>query len=52
MDGIINVLKPSGMTSFDVIAKLRKIYGQKQQMALPRRRSIKRCDSFIEGTLL
>lgn len=30
MDGIINVLKPSGMTSFDVIAKLRKIYGQKK----------------------
>ena len=30
MDGIINVLKPSGMTSFDVIAKLRRIYGQKK----------------------
>lgn len=30
MDGVINVLKPSGMTSFDVIAKLRKIYGQKK----------------------
>lgn len=30
MDGIINVLKPSGMTSFDVIARLRRIYGQKK----------------------
>lgn len=25
MDGIINVLKPTGMTSFDVVAYLRKI---------------------------
>lgn len=30
MDGIINVLKPAGMTSFDVIAFLRRIYGQKK----------------------
>ena len=30
MDGIINVLKPAGMTSFDVIACLRRIYGQKR----------------------
>ncbi len=30
MDGIINVLKPPGMTSFDVIACLRRIYGQKR----------------------
>ena len=30
MDGIINVLKPPGMTSFDVIAALRRIYGQKR----------------------
>ena len=30
MDGVINVLKPAGMTSFAVIAKLRRIYGQKK----------------------
>ncbi len=30
MDGIINVLKPPGMTSFDVIAVLRRIYDQKK----------------------
>ena len=30
MDGILNVLKPAGMTSFDVIARLRRIYGQKR----------------------
>lgn len=30
MDGVLNVLKPSGMTSFDVIACLRRIYGQKK----------------------
>lgn len=30
MDGVINVLKPAGMTSFDVIACLRRIYGQKK----------------------
>ncbi len=30
MDGILNVLKPAGMTSFDVIACLRRIYGQKR----------------------
>ena len=30
MDGILNVLKPAGMTSFDVIAHLRRIYGQKK----------------------
>lgn len=30
MDGIINVRKPKGWTSFDVVAKLRKIYGQKK----------------------
>lgn len=27
MDGVLNVLKPAGMTSFDVIACLRRIYG-------------------------
>ena len=30
MDGILNVLKPSGMTSFDVVAFLRRVYGQKK----------------------
>ena len=30
MDGVLNVLKPAGMTSFDVIACLRRIYGQKK----------------------
>lgn len=30
MDGVLNVLKPAGMTSFDVIACLRRIYGQKR----------------------
>lgn len=30
MDGVINVVKPKGWTSFDVIAKLRKIYHQKK----------------------
>lgn len=30
MDGIINVRKPKDWTSFDVVAKLRKIYGQKK----------------------
>lgn len=30
MDGVINVLKPAGITSFAVIAKLRRIYGQKK----------------------
>lgn len=30
MDGIINVLKPAGMTSFDVIGFLRKISNQKK----------------------
>ncbi len=30
MDGVLNVLKPAGMTSFDVIAVLRRIYGQKK----------------------
>lgn len=30
MDGILNVLKPAGMTSFDVISLLRRIYHQKK----------------------
>jgi tRNA pseudouridine55 synthase len=30
MDGILNVLKPAGMTSFDVIAFLRRVYHQKK----------------------
>ena len=30
MDGVLNVLKPAEMTSFDVIACLRRIYGQKK----------------------
>lgn len=30
MDGVLNVLKPAGMTSFDVIAFLRRVYGQKR----------------------
>lgn len=30
MDGIINVLKPSGMTSFDVVAYLRRLLGIKK----------------------
>ncbi len=30
MDGIVNVLKPPGMTSFDVVADLRRIYGQRR----------------------
>lgn len=30
MDGILNVLKPAGMTSFDVISFLRRTYKQKK----------------------
>lgn len=30
MDGIVNVLKPAGLTSHDVVAKLRKIYHTKK----------------------
>lgn len=30
MDSVLNVLKPAGMTSFDVIAFLRRVYGQKK----------------------
>ena len=30
MDGVLNVLKPAGMTSFAVISRLRHIYGQKK----------------------
>ncbi|OPX46225.1 tRNA pseudouridine synthase B [Ruminiclostridium hungatei] len=30
MNGIINVLKPAGMTSFDVVGYLRKVAGQKK----------------------
>lgn len=30
MDGVLNILKPAGMTSFDVIAFLRRVYGQKK----------------------
>lgn len=30
MDGVINVVKPKDWTSFDVIARLRKIYHQKK----------------------
>lgn len=30
MDGIVNVLKPAGMTSHDVVAKLRRIYHTKK----------------------
>lgn len=30
MDGVINVVKPKDWTSFDVIAKLRRIYHQKK----------------------
>lgn len=30
MDGVLNVLKPAGMTSFDIIAFLRRVYGQKK----------------------
>jgi tRNA pseudouridine55 synthase len=30
MNGILNVLKPAGMTSFDVVAVLRRISGQKK----------------------
>lgn len=30
MDGVLNALKPAGMTSFDVIAFLRRVYGQKK----------------------
>ena len=30
MDGIINVYKEAGFTSFDVVAKLRGILGQKK----------------------
>lgn len=30
MNGIINVLKPAGMTSFDVVAFLRRVSGQKK----------------------
>lgn len=30
MDGIINVIKPTGMTSFDVVRKVKKITGEKK----------------------
>lgn len=30
MDGIINILKPSGMTSFDVVSKIRNLAGTKK----------------------
>lgn len=30
MDGILNILKPAGMTSFDVVGSLRKAAGQKK----------------------
>ena len=30
MNGILNVLKPAGMTSFDVVAVMRKVSGQKK----------------------
>lgn len=30
MDGILNVLKPSGMTSFDVVSQMRHIFHQKK----------------------
>lgn len=30
MDGVINVLKPAGMTSFDVVSAMRKIFHQKK----------------------
>ncbi|HEX2925945.1 MAG TPA: tRNA pseudouridine(55) synthase TruB [Ruminiclostridium sp.] len=30
MDGILNVLKPTGMTSFDVVGYLRRVTGQKK----------------------
>ena len=29
-EGIVNVLKPPGMTSSDVVVDLRKIYGEKR----------------------
>lgn len=30
MDGVLNVLKPAGMTSHDVVSAVRRIYGQKR----------------------
>lgn len=30
MDGVINLFKPPGMTSFDAVSSLRRIYGQKK----------------------
>ena len=30
MDGIVNVMKPAGMTSHDVVAKLRRVYHTKK----------------------
>ena len=30
MDGIVNVMKPAGMTSHDVVAKLRRFYHTKK----------------------
>lgn len=30
MDGVLNVIKPKDWTSFDVIAKLQRIYHQKK----------------------
>ena len=30
MDGVINILKPAGVTSHDVVAKLRRIYKTKK----------------------
>ena len=30
MDGIVNILKPTGMTSHDVVSRVRRIFGQKK----------------------
>jgi tRNA pseudouridine 55 synthase len=30
MDGVLNIYKPQGMTSHDVVSKIRRIYGQKR----------------------
>ena len=30
MDGIVNVMKPAGMTSHDVVARLRRVYHTKK----------------------
>ena len=50
MDGIINVLKPPGMTSFDVVAYIRKRARQpKQDMPAHWTRQRRACFRYVSG---